>query len=115
MDLIKILKESRTIRQNDIVSIKVKVHIERIIEKICDVTGINPTTLSMRTRKREIVDARHIYCYIAKRETSLSLSKIGEPINRDHTSVLHAIKKIRNLKNNNKQIRNLINEIESRI
>lgn len=48
-------------------------------------------TLECRHRYREIVELRHIYCYIA-RGMKYSLKLIGETIgNRDHTTVIHNV------------------------
>ena len=62
-------------------------HIRRLIEADLGIT------INTKSRRRDLVEARHIYCKIAKKHTSFSLQKIGREIKRDHTSVLHSIKR----------------------
>lgn len=51
--------------------------------------------LSSKSRKQHIVLARQMAIFIAHELTNLSLTKIGKHFgNRDHSTVLHAIKKI---------------------
>lgn len=51
------------------------------------------TKLSVRRRHKNISEARHIYCYLAKNFTTHSLAEIGKPIKRNHATVLHSVKK----------------------
>tara|TARA_R110000744_G_scaffold235558_1_gene353240 strand:- start:614 stop:1042 length:429 start_codon:yes stop_codon:yes gene_type:complete len=53
--------------------------------------------LSAKTRERKFCDARKMYSYIARKCTKYSLKKIGEFIERDHTTVLHSIKRCEDL------------------
>lgn len=45
-------------------------------------------------RRAETVRPRHVAMYLAKRLTTKSYPQIGIAFNRDHTSVLHAVKRI---------------------
>ena len=47
--------------------------------------------ITKRTRKRNYVYARTIYFKLCREYTKLSLSDIGETMNMDHASVVHAI------------------------
>lgn len=54
-------------------------------------------TLCGKVRKREIVELRCIYCYLAK-SMGYSLNDIGKEIGgRDHTTVIHSLKTFRDL------------------
>lgn len=45
-----------------------------------------------KSRKKEVSEARHIYCKIMKSEFNYSLKSIGETIGkRDHTTVIHSV------------------------
>lgn len=48
--------------------------------------------ISIKTRKREYVEARYVYFKLCKDLTSSTLSKIGSSLNMDHASVLHGVK-----------------------
>ena len=49
-----------------------------------------------KKRSNELVRVRQMFCYFAKKYTSLSLREIGSFVNYDHSSVLYAIKIISN-------------------
>jgi hypothetical protein len=46
------------------------------------------------SRKRHIVTARHAYIYFLRKYTAMSLMDIAEIFNQDHSSVIHALKKM---------------------
>jgi chromosomal replication initiation ATPase DnaA len=65
----------------------------KIIDEVCKARRISENDLLSRRRTDEYVRVRHEICYRLKRETSLSLPQIGRMLNRDHTSVIHGIRK----------------------
>lgn len=68
------------------------------LKKVAQYAGIPVEKLMQKTRKREIVEARQIAMYLAKRNTKETLSEIGFNIGRkDHTTVIHACKTVENL------------------
>lgn len=48
--------------------------------------------ITLNTRKREYVYARSLYMLLARENTKKSLEEIGKFINKDHATVLHALK-----------------------
>lgn len=48
--------------------------------------------LSCKSRKQDIVMARHLYCYFSRKHTLVCSEKIGELIKRDHSTVLHSVR-----------------------
>ena len=67
---------------------------------------LNNAKITTKNRKRENVTARAVYAKLCKDIFPyLSLSKIAEPINRDHATIIHMFKMIENhLKNDNEYI-----------
>ena len=65
---------------------------EITIKAVCEMFGITRDHLKSKSRKEEIVAARRIFCMIVKKSTILSTTKIGRYINRDHSTVIFAIK-----------------------
>lgn len=51
-------------------------------------------------RSRNIVNARSVVAFILRNNTSMSLPEIGTLINRDHSSVIHAVRRIKTLVDN---------------
>ena len=71
--------------------------------------------LSQR-RSRSLARPRQIAMYLAKQYTTNSLPDIGRKFsNRDHTTVIHAVKKIEKLMKKDDQIRKNIFEIKKLI
>lgn len=68
------------------------------------------------SRSRMLVNARQIAMYLCRELTDLSLPKIGELFGgRDHTTVMHADRKIRGLMTEKMSVYNQITEMTSRI
>ncbi len=65
-----------------------------IQEAICSVRGVSRQDLLSAKRTSRISHARQLAMYITRRETSLSLAQIAREFNRDHTTVLHAIRTV---------------------
>jgi len=69
--------------------------------------------LSQR-RSRPLARPRQIAMYLAKKLTTRSLPEIGRKFaNRDHTTVIHAVKTIDKLSKNDEKMRRNIEEIKS--
>jgi chromosomal replication initiator protein len=87
---------------------------ERALEDLIDQTGqeipahaivsetaryfsLRREDLFSKSRSRPLTNARHIAMYLLRELTGLSLIKIGELFDRDHTTALHGIKRIEGL------------------
>ena len=88
------------------------------IEKIQNVTSnffsINLQEMLSQRRSRPLARPRQIAMYLAKKLTTRSLPEIGRKFaNRDHTTVIHAVKTIDKLSQNNEEIKKNVEEIKS--
>jgi chromosomal replication initiator protein len=80
-------------------------YLEYSIEEICGAS-----------RSRGLVQARQIAMYLCRELTELSLPKIGQHFGgRDHTTVMHADRKIRTLMAERRQVFNHVTELTNRI
>ncbi|MFV0464178.1 MAG: chromosomal replication initiator protein DnaA [Nostocoides sp.] len=78
--------------------------------------GLTIEDLCSSSRSRVLVTARQIAMYLCRELTDLSLPKIGQQIGgRDHTTVMHADKKIRQLMAERRAIYNQVTELTNRI
>jgi chromosomal replication initiator protein len=68
-----------------------------IMEETAQHFALSMDDLLSKSRSRPLTTARHVAMYLLRELTGLSLIKIGELFNRDHTTVLHGIKKIEGL------------------
>ena len=90
------------------------ITIETIISKVCEHYNFDESVIHSKTRKREVVQVRQIAMYLAKKHTEISASKIGMLIgNRDHATVLHACKIVKDLIEVNKPFKSELEEIEA--
>ena len=84
-----------------------KVTIDEIIRKVTDHYGVNLTDMLSARRSRSIARPRQVAMYLSKKLTSKSLPEIGRRFGkRDHTTVIHAVKKIEELQSIDNQIAN---------
>jgi chromosomal replication initiator protein len=93
-----------------------ELSIDYIQKVVCDYFDIDPKVLHARTRKREIVQARQIAMYFSKNMTNASLSTIGSEIGgKDHSTVLHAYKTVKDLIDTDKNFKNFVDDIERQL
>jgi len=78
--------------------------------------GMSIDDLCGASRSRVLVTARQIAMYLCRELTDLSLPKIGQQFGgRDHTTVMHAERKIRSLMAERRSIYNQVTELTNRI
>ncbi len=78
--------------------------------------GLSIDDLCGTSRSRVLVTARQIAMYLCRELTDLSLPKIGQQFGgRDHTTVMHADRKIRSLMAERRSIFNQVTELTNRI
>ncbi|MEU5390516.1 chromosomal replication initiator protein DnaA [Streptomyces tibetensis] len=87
-----------------------------IMGATADYFGLTVEDLCGTSRGRALVTARQIAMYLCRELTDLSLPKIGALFGgRDHTTVMHADRKIRNLMAERRSIYNQVTELTNRI
>jgi len=66
-----------------------------VIDAVCRRYGVSEKDLKGRQRTREIVTPRQVAMYVLREETDISLEEIGRAMGgRDHTTVMHGIRKV---------------------
>jgi chromosomal replication initiator protein len=92
------------------------ISIQAIEEVVCDYLNLERAVVQTHSRKREIVQARQLAMYLSKKYTDYSLSHIGKMIGKkDHATVLHACKAIKDQIETNKSFRSTVEEIETKL
>lgn len=82
-----------------------KVTIDEIIRKVADHYNLRMSDLLSARRARQVARPRQVAMYLAKTLTSKSLPEIGRRFGgRDHTTVIHAVRKVEELKKTDSQI-----------
>ncbi len=82
-----------------------RVHIDDILKIVSRHFKIAKTEILSARRSRDVVRPRQIAMYLAKSLTSRSLPEIGRRLGgRDHTTVLHSVRKVQQLMKNDGQL-----------
>ena len=90
-----------------------RIKIEDILRIVSRHFGVSKGDLLSQRRHRSVVWPRQIGMYLAKQLTARSLPEIGRRFgNRDHTTVLHAIRKIDNELSGNTRLREELEELK---
>lgn len=107
---------AKKIIKNYVKSVSREVSVEYIQKTVCEFIGITTELLKENTRKREVVNARQISMYLAKKYTKNSLKEIGRHFgNKDHSTVIHSIQVVDNLLEVDKKFKEDVDELKKRI
>ncbi|HEX4886437.1 MAG TPA: chromosomal replication initiator protein DnaA, partial [Luteibaculaceae bacterium] len=93
-----------------------EVSIDYIQKVVCDYFELGIDQMKSKTRKREVVQARQITMYFAKKMTKSSLASIGAHCGgKDHATVLHACRTVNNLSETDKQFRKYLEDLDKKL
>lgn len=93
-----------------------EISIDYIQKTVCEYFKVKIEDIQSKTRKRDVVQARQLAMFFAKQYTKASLASIGTQIGkRDHATVLHACKTVKNLQETDKAFRGYIEDISRKI
>ena len=93
-----------------------KVSVDMIQSLVCKFFKISKNEMLSSRRSRYLVRPRQTAIYLTKILTSKSLPEIGREFsNRDHTTVIHSIKTIENLKKNDTELCANIDTLKNQI
>jgi len=88
------------------------VTVERVINEIASIYGLTGEEIRSKKRSANISTARQIAIYVIHRITGLSYTEIGKEFGgRDHSTVVYAVNKVKNIIQNNKAFRNTVDDL----
>ncbi len=89
-----------------------KITIDMIQRTVCEQFGLKSGQLKEKTNAKTISYPRQIAMYLVKELTPASLPEIGRAFNgKHHTTVLHSVKKIENLRRSNPDLNRMIHKL----
>jgi len=89
-----------------------RVTIEEIQNRVSEHFGLRAQDLKVRSNAKVIAFPRQVAMFLVKQLTSASLPEIGRQFgDKHHTTVLHSINKIENLRRSNKDLNKTINRL----
>ncbi len=95
---------------------EIPIHPQLIMSEVANYFGLTVDDLCSGSRTHVLVTARQIAMYLCRELTDLSLPKIGQLFGgRDHTTVMHADRKIRQLMSERRSVYNQVTELTNRI
>lgn len=95
---------------------KKTINVAHIQEVVCDYFGIRKEQLLSKARKREVALPRQLAMYFSKEYTSATYARIGDEMGgKDHTTVMHACKTVKNHLEVDKEIKKYVKDLKERI
>jgi chromosomal replication initiator protein len=92
------------------------INVESIQNLVAAHFSLNVQEMLSPRRSRSLARPRQIAMYLAKQHTTNSLPDIGRKFsNRDHTTVIHAVKKIEDLIQKDNEIKQNVIEIKKKL
>ena len=93
-----------------------RITIESIVKAVAEKFSLQPAQLKQKTNEQRIAYPRQIAMYLSKELTPASLPEIGRAFNgKHHTTVLHSIQKIGQLRQRDQDLNNLIHSLTNSI
>ncbi len=90
------------------------ITVDKIQNVVSNYFNISLNEMLSQRRSRPLARPRQIAMYLAKKMTSRSLPEIGRRFaNRDHTTVIHAVKTVTRLSDQDEEMKKNINQIKS--
>ena len=106
---------AKNIMKNIVKDIETEVGVDFIQKTCSDYFGIKLDDLKAKTRKKEIVNARHVAMYFCKEFTNHSLKSIGYHFGgRDHSTVIHAVQTVNDLMETDNSFKNAVNDLRKK-
>jgi chromosomal replication initiator protein len=92
---------------------KEDVTVEDILKTVASKMNVKVSDMKSHKKNKNLVFSRQIAMYLSRKMTSASFPDIGEKIGgRDHSTVIYANNKIKQLVEEDAQLKKLIREIE---
>jgi len=113
----KLVRELFSTEVNSPQQIKLQeIYIQTIKEVVSSEFQIDPKLLESPVRKKRVALARQIAMYLAKKIGNFSYTHIAISFKRDdHTTVMHAVKKVEDLRQKDNFINSLISKLEDEV
>ncbi len=106
------LSTTQQVLKNIIDTQEKKVTIEQIQKRVGEHFGLRTQELKVRSNAKAIAFPRQVAMFLVKQLTSASLPEIGRQFGgKHHTTVLHSINKIENLRRTDKDLNRTINRL----
>jgi chromosomal replication initiator protein len=100
---------------SDLISKEKECSPQQVIERVSKYFLIEATAMLGKSRDKTTARARQLAMYLIRELTDLTLDDIGKLFGRDHSTVIHALKKIEDEKDVNSEISDAIRDVQANI
>ena len=110
------LEFARSVLASSLPSRQAPVSVDEVIRAVSHHFNLSSDDLRGKDRHRSIANARHVAIYLCRQRLKCSYPELGRHFgHRDHTSVMHAVKKVEALRENDPEMRGHLDAIERRL
>lgn len=89
------------------------VTVEKVQQAVCELYKVKLSDMKSRKRNKNIVIPRQVAMYLARKLTPSSLPDLGEAFGgKDHTSVLHSIRKVEKLLTEDENLKRAVKKLQ---
>lgn len=92
-------------------SLPVSVVVTNIFNAVSETYGVSTEEIKSANRSANISQARNICMYIIKTVTGITLKEVGAYFGKDHSTVLHSVKRIEAAMETDRDLKNTVNNI----
>lgn len=92
-------------------SLPVSVVVTNIFNAVSETYGVSAEEIKSANRSANISQARNICMYIIKTVTGITLKEVGAYFGKDHSTVLHSVKRIEAAMETDRDLKNTVNNI----
>lgn len=95
---------------------------EEIINCVCNLYNVTPEQIRSKTRKKEVRNPRQILCFLIRKyikfdnvfgeKKDISLQKVGDALCKNHATVVHSLRVIKNSCDTDKEFKSEIEKVE---
>lgn len=86
---------------------------ELVLGCVSEHLGLSPERIRGKDRSRQLVLARQLTMYLLRELLPVNLSLIGQFMDRDHSSVVYSVNKVKEMMKANKDINKLVNNLKN--
>lgn len=86
--------------------------IDEVQRLVCHHFQIRSTDLLSKDRSKTVAMARHVAMYLCKSSLQASYPEVGRAFGKDHTTVMSAVKKMKEMRERDAQLRSHLEELE---
>ena len=89
--------------------------VERIVGRVAAAFGVTVRDVLGKSRLRDVLVPRQVAMYLAREVAKLSLPRVGAAFGRDHTTVLHACRKVADAVKRDAKLKRIVRELRAEL